>query len=213
MIYYESIFQLINEAKKNDGFVTIYDVFEDTNVTNAKMAKNVILDFFEHTLNLSWMTLPFFHGKQDSITQKQRELLKYLDVEYSKNSVTFNLYKFFKIKDEDQTIETLELYEAFFNDCKSYVVKKFPKNKIQFLNESRPIRLEVGNIEDDNRLKEKITEYIKDEKMADWFTYLASGLNKLGPYSWFFISTKGLINVDEELDLMEKWRKERKTDE
>lgn len=198
----DCIFDVLKQAKENNGIVTIYNYNENEKVKTAIDAKNLLEAFFHYHLSLSWLIFDVYVSRSDNITKKQRKTLKRLNVEYKDHGLSFDAYELFHIPKDKRNVKAFDFYFNFFSLCKDHLLKHKTEERIQFLNEYSPLRVEAY-VKDNPELQNKLQNFINSEDAKDWFYSLAKGLSSIGRWSWFYITEKGLLDFEEDYDFQQ----------
>ena len=198
----DCIFDILKQAKENNGIVTIYNYNENEKIKTATDAKNLLEAFFHYHISLSWLIFDVYVSRSDNITKKQRDALKRLNVEYKNHGISFNAYDLFHIPSNKRTVDAFDFYINFFSICKEHILKYRTEERIQFVNEYSPLRVEV-NVKDNQKLQDKLHNIVNSEEGKDWFYSLAKGLSSIGRWSWFYIAEKGLLDFEEDYDFQQ----------
>ena len=205
----ESVFDILNQAKRNDGIVYLYNYDENTIVKNNKGARTLMIDYFMFQQSMEWLIMELYVSSNDVLNARQRSYLKRLDVKILGHGISFNAYELFKIPKSERKIEAFDRYIDFFNVYKEYILTSENTSKVQFLRETKPLRVEVS-VRKDKVIEDKIKKFVYDDFFKDWFYNLAKGLTLIGVHSWFTLTNQNVLNFEEAYDFEEKRREKRK---
>lgn len=207
---HENIFSLFEEARNNNGYVQIYNWYENELIKTQNDAKELFKAYFYYYLEAPWFIMDLdAHSKSNTLSKKKRDRLKEMDVSYKENGVSFNLYAFFKITEDQRNQDTLDDFELFFKICKDFLLKKDFSSRIQMVNKYDPkLRLEA-KVKNNEEIEKTLNDFINKDELKNWFHFLAKELGLIGRWSYFFINENGILDEDEKYDYHNERKKYR----
>lgn len=205
MLKNKTIFDIIDQGLNNNGTVSLQLQLKSKSKTSNDLdLKNELFYYFKDTLLLDWLIPSIISTDLTNLKKSEKDYIDRIELTAIEDTISFNLYEFLFIKKEFQNKDSLNKFNDFFTLLKKHLMFYGYDDCISFVNEQRPLRLEILRIKD-KELENEIVDFINKTIGYDWSLQVAKGLNKLSLYSSFIIRETGFLSVSENREFFNKF--------